>query len=159
MAAIGAILGIETIQSCLEGGATMRKRDWLLIALGEGSAPIQIQKTLFKFAMESGAPPLELYEFVPYNWGPCSFDIYGDLEALRTLGLVHFEPSGLGWSDYRITEKGVQAVSQLKKQADSKLLERMDAIRAWVAERAFDELLHDVYAQYPAFAERSLFRK
>ena len=37
----------------------MDKRDWLLLIIGERMEPIQIQKALFKFAMESEAPENE----------------------------------------------------------------------------------------------------
>ena len=137
----------------------MRKKDWLLIALGDRLAPIQVQKTLFKFAKESGAPKPQQYEFVPYNWGPCSFGIYDDLGELRSEGLIEFVLSGLGWNAYRVTEKGAQVVKEVRDRADPHLLKRMDDVREWVTARSFDRLLRDVYEQYPEFAERSLFKK
>ncbi|MCH7836642.1 MAG: hypothetical protein IH864_07220 [Chloroflexi bacterium] len=137
----------------------MRKRDWLLIALGDRLEPIQVQKTLFKFAEESGAPEAERYEFVPYNWGPCSFAIYGDLGELREEGLVEFEASGRGWNVYRVTGEGARAAKELREKADSDLVKRMDDIREYVTSRSFGRLLRDVYADYPESAERSLFEK
>src|SRR3990172_829145 len=104
--------------ACEERRRDVRKRDWLLIALGERLEPIQVQKTLFKFAEESGAPKAEQYECVPYNWGPCSFDIYDDLGELREEQLVEFEPSGRGWNVYRVTDKGVQIAQELREEAD-----------------------------------------
>ena len=137
----------------------MRKRDWLLIALGESLEPIQVQKALFKFAEEAGAPEAEQYDFTAYNWGPCSFDIYGDLAALREEGLLEFQPSGRGWNIYHVTERGEQAAQELREVADSELVARLDDIRHYVTSRSFDRLLRDVYADYPDSAERSLFRK
>lgn len=137
----------------------MRKRDWLLIALGDRLEPIQLQKTLFKFAMESGAPDADKYEFVPYNWGPCSFDIYGDLAELREEALVEFEASGRGWNAYRVTSEGARVAEELREKADSDLVKRMDDIREYVTSRSFNRLLRDVYKQYRPYAERSLFRE
>ncbi len=122
----------------------MRKRDWLLIALGERLEPIQVQKTLFKFAEESGADDSERYDFEPYNWGPCSFEIYDDLGELREEQLVEFEPSGRGWNAYRVTDKGVQVAQGLREKADSDLVDRMDDIRDYVTSRSFGRLLRDV---------------
>ena len=86
----------------------METHDWLLLAIGDRVEPIQIQKTLFKFAKESGAPEQEMYTFIPYNWGPCSLEIYDDLGQLRDEGSVEFVPSGRGWSLYQLTEAGVK---------------------------------------------------
>lgn len=137
----------------------MRKKDWLLIALGERLEPIQVQKTLFKFAEESGADESERYDFEPYNWGPCSFDIYDDLAELRETGLVEFQPSGRGWNVYHVTEKGEQAALELRDSVDSDLVSTMDDIREYVTSRSFSRLLKDVYSDYPNSAERSLFEK
>lgn len=137
----------------------MRKRDWLLIALGDRMEPIQVQKTLFKFAEEAGAPKGEQYEFIAYNWGPCSFDIYDDLSELRHEGLVEFQPSGRGWNIYHVTDKGERVARELRETTGSDLVTRLDDIREYVISRSFDRLLRDVYSDYPASAGRSLFRK
>jgi len=137
----------------------MNRRDWLLIALGDRLEPIQVQKTLFKFAEEAGAPEGERYEFVPYNWGPCSFAIYNDLAELREEGLVEFQPSGRGWNMYHVTAKGAELAQELRQRADPDTLGRLDDIRDYVTSRSFDTLLRDVYADYPKSAERSLFEK
>jgi len=137
----------------------MRRKDWLLTAIGSRIEPIQIQKTLFKFAEEAGARPAEGYSFVPYNWGPCSTQIYGDLEQLREEGLVEFVPTGRGWNAYRLTNTGDQAVDKFREKADPEHLQKLDEIRNWVVRRPFNKLLRDVYADYPQYAERSLFER
>jgi len=136
----------------------MEKRDWLLLAIGETMEPIQIQKTLFKFAMESGAPDNEKYTFIPYNWGPCSMDIYDDLGQLRESSLVEFVPSGLGWNIYHLTKEGEKKVEDLRKSVDCKLLKKLDSVREYVVSRDFETLLSDIYKQYPEFAKESLFK-
>ena len=135
----------------------MEKRDWLLISIGEGISPIQLQKLLFKFAKESQAPQSELYEFEPYNWGPCSFEIYDDLSALRSDNLIEPVPSGRGWSSYRLTDNGKHQASDLRNKVSSNLLEQLDEKYQYVTSRTFSELLSDVYDDYPDFATKSLF--
>ena len=135
----------------------MKKRDWLLLAIGDQMQPIQIQKTLFKFARESGIPKKGAYRFVPYDWGPCSFEIYDDLGELRELGLIETIPSGRGWNSYQMTPKGKIAAEELKGKAKSDPVAKLEDIRDWVKSRSFSNLLKDLYAEYPEFATESLF--
>lgn len=137
----------------------MEKRYWLLLCIGNGMEPIQIQKTLFKFAMESGAPEDELYTFVPYNWGPLSMEIYDDLGELREEGLIEFVPSGRGWNIYHLNEAGKEKQTALKNQANPNLLTKLNAARDYVTSRDFEKLLEDIYTEYPDYATESLFRK
>lgn len=135
----------------------MSKRDWLLMAIGDYIEPIQLQKTLFKFAQEADAPPADRYQFIPYNWGPCSFEIYDDLAVLRGQGLVEFTNTARGWKAYRLTDLGQTQSAQTRACSDAKLVGVLDSIRAWVKSRPFKRLLTDVYTQYPAYAGRSFF--
>lgn len=137
----------------------MEKRDWLLLCIGNRMEPIQIQKTLFKFAMESGAPKNELYTFIPYNWGPLSMEIYDDLGKLREEEQVEFMPSGRGWNIYNLSEAGKKKQNALKDQANPNLLAKLNAARDYVTSRGFEKLLEDIYAEYPDYASASLFRK
>jgi len=135
----------------------MTRRDWLLLAIGDRLQPIQIQKTLFKFSKEAGAPLGEVYEFTPYNWGPCSFEIYDDLQQLREDGLIESVPTSRGWNVYRTTRSGIEVGNRIRKKADSRLLGQMVSIREWVVARSFPDLLKDVYRDYPDYATQSLF--
>lgn len=137
----------------------MKKREWLLLAIHDRMEPIQIQKSLFKFSMESRAPKEELYDFVPYNWGPMNLEIYDDLAELREQGTIEFIPSGRGWNVYRLTASGKDRENKIRKKANPKLLARLDGIRDYVNSRNFGKLLEDVYHDYPDYAEMSLFRK
>ncbi|GAH59054.1 unnamed protein product [marine sediment metagenome] len=135
----------------------MEKREWLLLSIGESMEPIQIQKTLFKFAMESKAASTELYSFIPYNWGPCSMEIYDDLSGLRDENLVEFAPSGRGWNIYHLTKEGAKKATDLRKSANRKLVKNIDSIHEYVVNRDFETLLSDIYSDYPDYAKESLF--
>ena len=137
----------------------MEKRDWLLLAIHDRLEPIQIQKTLFKFAKESDAPSNEIYTFVPYDWGPCSLEIYDDLAILRDEGFVHFVPSGRGWSLYSVTDAGQRKQDSLRKDAPPNFLASLDQARTYVTSRDFETLLEDIYEEYPEFASQSLFKR
>ena len=137
----------------------VRKRDWLLLAIADRMQPIQVQKTLFKFAEESGVPKRERYRFVPYDWGPCSFEIYDDLGELREAGLLESVPSGRGWNSYKLTDEGLIEAEKIRAQADEVHVDKIDEIRGWVTSRGFGKLLKDIYDEYPDYAEKSLFTR
>jgi hypothetical protein len=135
----------------------MDKSDWLLLAIGEKMEPIQVQKAMFKFGKESHVPEAEAYQFEPYNWGPCSFEIYDDLRSLRGQKKIDCVPTGSGWNLYRLTELGHQEADKIRAIADKDLLNQLDEKRTWVVSRTFSKLLQDVYQQYPDYATESIF--
>ena len=137
---------------------TMRQKDWLLLAIGDYIEPIQLQKTLFKFAREAPVPINQRYGFVPHNWGPMAKQVYPDLEELQAMGLVDAKPTGEGWNGYRLTTKGLELASRPRETAPRELVEAIDEKRAWVLDRPFRQLLRDVYEQYPDMAKKSLFK-
>ena len=134
-------------------------QDWLLLAIDDGIGPIKLQKALFLFSQESGAPAGQKYEFVPYNWGAMSAQIYDDLGKLRDADLVKFEPSGRGWNDYRLTSTGKQRALQLRGTANQELVAKLNEVCDFVQSRDFEKLLEDVYEKYPSYATKSLFRR
>jgi len=135
----------------------MRRRDWLLLAIGDFMEPIQVQKTMFLFAKRAGAPTTQQYQFKPYNWGPYAALIYADLGSLRAEGLIQLEPHPGGWSAYTTTPEGEQRAGEIRAEAPKALVKALDEQRAWVKSRSFRKLLSDVYKAYPEYAERSLF--
>lgn len=136
----------------------MRQKDWLLLAIGDYIEPIQLQKTLFKFAREAPVPINQRYGFVPHNWGPMAKQVYPDLERLQAEGLVEVKPTGEGWSGYSLTAEGLDSALRFRNEAPSELVEAIDEKRAWVLDRPFRRLLRDVYGQYPEMAKKSLFK-
>ena len=151
---------------------TVLPRDWLLLLIGldaepGGAAldPVRVQKGMFLLAREAGVPPKQRYWFVAYNYGPMSPRLYRDLEALERLGLAErrdTEEEGLRWRPVGITAAGVARVTALVAGASDE--ERR--VIAWLADTkrrmlglTFAELLTDIYARYPAFAARSVFRR
>lgn len=131
----------------------MEKHDWLLLAIGNGVIePVQVQKLMFMFAQETGVPADEAYEFVPYNWGPCSFEIYSDMDDLINTGVVERYTTNRGWSRYGLTDEGRAKVERLRDSADTTSLNELDQWREWVTDKSFRSLLNEVYRKYPQYA-------
>ena len=136
----------------------MEPKDWLTLAIGERSVePVQVQKIMFLFAKKADAPEDETYDFVPYNWGPCSFQIYDDLENLIDQEVVEPRPTARGWSRYGLTEHGLAVLEDLRNEANLAVLDRLDEVRSWVTSRSFRELLTEIYKDYPDYAVESRF--
>jgi uncharacterized protein len=128
-----------------------------------GLDPVRLQKAMFLFAQEADAPAEQKYDFGPYNYGPMSRDIYADVDELVAQGLVERTPvEGQSWSRYRPTSRGVDAGRALLGQAMTRhpdAAKHLFETKQSVASRTFESLLEDVYARYPDYATRSVFRR
>jgi uncharacterized protein YwgA len=139
----------------------LRPRDWLLLMFDGAAQPIdrvRVQKSMFLFAQRSKAPAYEKYAFEPYDYGPFSAAIYPDLERLESSGLLRADERSRSPA-YHLTALGRDAAQRLKVKAAAQRLTTLHRIRDWVLERNFNQLLTDVYAMYPEYAARSVFRQ
>jgi len=142
----------------------MQKQDWLLVYLFLPTKeeinlidPIRIMKGLFLFKMEFKEKLYGFYDYKPYLYGPCSFEIYDDLLQLRLAGLVDEYSQPLSrWSYYRLTERGEAKAEQLIKEVSPDLLDRLKSIKMKVTELSFLNLLKEIYRQYPEYAKNSV---
>jgi len=146
----------------------MTRRDWLLLLVAldgdrKGLDPIRIQKGLFLFAQEGALPAAESYWFTPYNYGPMSPGVYGDVEVSVRSGLLERRTvDGQSWRRVRATAHGHERASGLQARAagpDAAALDRLRAIRGLIVELDFTRLLVTIYQRYPAYAVRSVFRR
>lgn len=138
----------------------MNRRDWLLLFLSLDTPenrsldPIRIMKGLFLTSQEDG---IELgYTFEPYHYGPCSFDVYKDLNQLVAEGLVEEIPvPGQTWNLYAPTSSGVERAKSL--EVPQSAIEKLSNQRNKVISLSFLKLLQFVYQKYPQFAKNSVF--
>jgi hypothetical protein len=138
----------------------------LLSFLGAGGSspidPIRIMKGIFLICQrlaEGALPAGARYDFVPYSYGPCSFEIYSDLEVLARIGLVQAnEVLGVAWKTYSLTPPGIEEARQTLKGLDPDARNYITRVRKYVSSVSFGDLLRAVYAAYPAYAANSVFR-
>ena len=114
--------------------------------------PIQIMKGLF-LIKEKLNPP-DFYEFQPYLYGPCSFDIYRDLRKLLEEGMVISIPSPNGWRIYGISSLGIKKCKKLSFRKD--MVDNIKQIKTFVVNKSFIELLKYIYKKYPEYAVNSI---
>jgi DNA-binding PadR family transcriptional regulator len=114
-------------------------------------SPLQIMKSLFLFYKEQ--QPEDFYEFIPYLYGPCSFEVYKDLKILEEAGLIISHPTNRGWSLFTVTNKGEEYL--IKDNIE--LIRKLETIKEFVLSKSFFELLVEIYSKYPEFAINSIF--
>lgn len=126
--------------------------------------PIRIMKGLFLFAMESPREWLDQesrYEFIPYYYGPCSFQIYSDLDYLTEEGYVFSrERPGQSWKYYSLSREGARKAEDLAraKPIDDRAVGYLKAIYDFVSNSSFHHLLTVIYNSYPKYAVNSVFK-
>ena len=128
----------------------------------------RLQKMVFLMQKEleqrdqSGTVGLE-YDFIPYDYGPFSKELYDDLDAMIEQEFVDDteEPlrSGKVKYIYEIEDDGEELVD-----SESESWEDVDAIMQLAREikknynnMLLSELIEYVYSEYPEYAERSVY--
>ena len=124
--------------------------------------PVRIMKGMFLFAMRAPVdqvPAEARYEFVPYNYGPCAFEIYTDLDNLARDGLLSANRiPGQSWKHYILTNKGSELAEHVSSQTDPRIPNYLNKVRDYVTKQPFSDLLKAVYRLYPDYAKNSVFK-
>jgi len=141
--------------------SSLKKQDWILLLLQEKPLDrIRLMKALFLIWHRSGRNIATFYEFVPYMYGPCSFDLYRELNLAEKDQLISQAPHVISqWAPYFLTERGSKIVSNVGKKLDRKLLNLIRSVAVEVASVGFNELLRRVYAEAPDFASQSVMKE
>jgi len=109
---------------------------------------------------------MELYDWIPYHFGPFSDDLIEDLELLRLWGLINIEEEGLEEPDassesvkYSISSRGERF---LESKAISKIpkgvLKKIEELKRRYLTMPIIELLRLVYVKY-GYVERSKIKE
>ncbi len=128
----------------------------------------RLQKMVFLMQKElkqrdqSGAVGLE-YDFIPYDYGPFSKELYDDLDAMIEQEFVDDteEPlqSGKVKYIYEIENNGEELVgseSESWKDVDA-IMQLAREIKKNYNDMLLSELIEYVYSEYPEYAERSVY--
>lgn len=128
----------------------------------------RLQKMVFLMQKElekrdqSGAVRLE-YDFIPYDYGPFSKELYDDLDAMIDQEFVDDteEPlrSGKVKYIYEIGNDGEELVdSEAEKWKDvDAIMQLAQEIKQEYNDMLLSELIEYVYSEYPDYAERSVY--
>ena len=138
----------------------LSKEDWVLLALRQAPLDrLRLMKTLFLIWIDSGRNIQNYFEFRPYLYGPCSFELYGLLEEMEDSRLIIQPPRPTWeWGKYYLTKTGVFRCNQATERAGDSRLGTVKSIVGFTAAAGFRELLDKVYAVAPEFAVKSVIR-
>lgn len=152
------------------GTVTTRTQGWLLSMLYAPGAtdrycePIEgslrLMKELFLVSREADAEGF--YEFEPYRYGPCSFRVYHDLDALKTLGLVMEMPiPDSQYKRYSLTSRGSEVAERIYSRIPSHTRSSICDIKKRFNKASIFVLMAHVYQNYPEMTTRTewAFRK
>lgn len=161
-----------------------RRADFLILLLyaigrrkfAEGIRGItRLMKYLFLIGREKGLLRYfkDYYQFAPHRLGPFDKRLYDDLAVLKEEGLVEkvlvrrvklspvekeitdfFEP-GNGFTEYRLTEKGVRFAKKLVKGIDKEIVKGIQEIKVKYGKYPLLRLLEYIYEVYPEYQEKS----
>lgn len=141
-----------------------------LMYAGDGE-PIEgrtrLQKLVFlmqKRLEEGGEDPFQSddYEFIPYDYGPFSKELYDDLDQTIARDMVDGREEEIGDDkvkyDYEIQDSGEQWVeNQLSKDDAQRILALAEEIKDKYGDVYLSDLIDDVYSRYPEYAENSIY--
>lgn len=141
-----------------------------LMYAGDGE-PIEgrtrLQKLVFlmqKRLEEADEDPLKSgdYEFIAYDYGPFSKELYEDLDDTIERNMVKSERKDIGEEQekyiYDIQDGGIQWVeNQLSKEEAQRILELAEVIKDEYGDIYLSELIDEVYSRYPRYAENSIY--
>jgi len=140
-------------------GMLAAKRDYILAFLYANKkepveSTVRLMKLLFLFKEKMGhSIPIDFYEFQPYLYGPCSFEVYKDLHNLRKEGLISVKiDQNKRWEVFHITETGERYIEGIL----GIFPESIEQIKNKFNKIPFMSLLRYVYSKYPYFAKKSI---
>lgn len=102
------------------------------------------------------------YEFIAYDYGPFSKDLYDDLDSLSERGQIEDSEEelrdGKEKYDYEIQPDGEDFVKHhLHMQDAEEILELAEEMKEEYNDVLLSELIEYVYSQYPEYAENSIY--
>ena len=127
----------------------------------------RLQKMVFLMQQrfkERGESPLrsQPFEFIAYDYGPFSKDLYSELETLIERDEINDRKETTGGGSikytYSIKPQGREIVeAQLSTPQGQEIVELAQEIKEEYNEMFLSDLIEKVYSQYPSYAENSIY--
>ena len=153
----------------MEHGRSAAVRDYVLAVIKLGSRggvfryKTRIHKVMFVLAQEFKELSWMRTDFIPYHFGPWSYEIEFEIEYLVHLGLLEERVDRKDVIDglkhmgyvyhYRLTRAGRVFAERAVKELNPKIKKRMKEL----LKLSLWELIGYVYVRYPEYATRSAY--
>jgi uncharacterized protein len=138
--------------------------DDILLLVAEGATgrfpldPIRLMKGAFLAWQQGPSEWANLFDFEPYDYGPFDLSVYRSRDDLIRRGFLGAARQGR-YDRYWVTAAGAQRTAQLKQTQPNEVVDFLHRVGAFVTSRSFADLLREIYATFPKFAERSVFNQ
>ena len=131
-------------------------KDFILLLLNAGNQkPIKgnlfFQKEMFLIVEEVYPALREELEFVPYDYGPYSFNLVNILENLKEDNLISFEDSE--GNEYSITHDGEEYLNNIDFPRD--IIKKVNKLKIGSNKLGYKGLLRYVYFSYSKYTKNS----
>jgi type I restriction enzyme S subunit len=117
-----------------------------------------LMKYVFLLQMEGNGRLSRLYHFVPYHYGPFAKELYTELQALQSEGLVRVE-NDAEEDKTRITVIDPAKTDEALTNLPDDLKEQVATIIDTYGDLDHKALLETVYEKYPSYARRSRLKR
>ena len=98
--------------------------------------------------------------FIPFHYGPYSFDLVDAWDQLEEEGLmVRTGRSSTNKETFHLTPEGLRTAGSLMASLPAALRERLPVWRRGLDELGNDGILKDVYIKYPQYTDRSKIKE
>lgn len=133
---------------------------------GQVEGRTRLQKLVFLMEQELNESTASLdssdYNFIPYDYGPFSKGLYDDLDSLEEDGLIEVEEEPMTDGKvkyvYRLTDGGQKWVqNQLADSSANTTHSLASIIASEYNDMLLSDLIDEVYAEYPEYAENSVW--
>lgn len=126
----------------------------------EGRTRLQKMIFLAQKRLEDSKILDEEYEYFPYNYGPFSKELYGDIDKLVEDGIIEereeTEEENKKKYYYELTSKGQKLLKdELQGEGFDTLEDVIEEIKSQYNEMNLPDLLDEIYSKYPNYAEKS----
>jgi|HubBroStandDraft_6_1064221.scaffolds.fasta_scaffold00159_44 hypothetical protein len=117
---------------------------------------VRLMKGAFLVARRGRSQWQGLFNFQAYDYGPFDPRVYDTRDELIHRGLL--EPRNGRYEKYTLTAAGRHRAGSLRR-ARGEEAAWIRRIGRYVSTRSFSQLLEEIYAAFPEFRERSIYRR
>ena len=141
----------------------MQRRDVLLAIMGAADglpfSPVQLQKAVFLIDrnLQEVFDDDSRFKFVPYDYGPFDREVYVEAVTLEMAQLASTAKGSSGYSEYRVTDKGLARAKELFHTFDDNQQTYINSVVTWVRQLGFAKLVKSIYEAYPDMRANSVF--